>query len=170
MPSADISAYLRSLQEKTGWSVQDWSDASGIPVNTVVRVLSGKTENPLFDTVSALVRSAGGSLDELAGIAREISPLPPQQPEHSEDAWRIVERYIETLKDGVSARDLKIAAAEAREKKLQQKIARRNALIGLFMFVFGFFLAWDLLDPNYGFFYRVFAAYHPSDLSMVVKG
>lgn len=170
MSGSDISAYLQSLREKTGWSVQDWSDASGVPVNTVVRVLSGKTENPLFDTVAALVKAAGGSLDELAGIVREIPPLPSPQPEHSEESWRIVERYIETLKDGVEARDKKIAAAEARERKLQQKIARRNALIGLFMFVFGFFLAWDFLDPNYGFFYRVFAAVHPSELSMIVKG
>ena len=33
-----------------------------------------------------------------------------------------------------------------------------TALLGLFLFLFGALLAWDLSDPRYGFFYRVISA------------
>lgn len=33
-----------------------------------------------------------------------------------------------------------------------------TAVLGLFLFLFGALLAWDLSDPRYGFFYRVISA------------
>ena len=58
--------FLKELKEKSKLTTKQISDISGIPESTISRILSGQTDNPTFDTVSALVKAMGGSLDELA--------------------------------------------------------------------------------------------------------
>ena len=58
---------------------QQLADLAGIPVGTINRIMEGQTDNPSFDTICALVRAMGGSLDELTGIrptADAPDPLP----------------------------------------------------------------------------------------------
>lgn len=74
MPSSKaISEYLNRLKDERGWTAQRWSEESGVPAQTVSRLLNAQTDAPGFDTVAALVKSAGGSLDDLAGIPRPVS-------------------------------------------------------------------------------------------------
>lgn len=74
-----ITQMLKQMKEERKLTVKQISQASGIPESTISRVLSGHTDNPGFDTVSAIVRAMGGSLDEIIGIQpskkAEIQPL-----------------------------------------------------------------------------------------------
>lgn len=74
-----ITQMLKQMKEERKLTVKQISEASGIPESTISRVLSGQTDNPGFDTVSAIVRAMGGSLDEIIGTKpskqSEIQPL-----------------------------------------------------------------------------------------------
>lgn len=65
-----IADYLRGLKEEKGWTAQAWAEASGVPTQTISRLLNAQTDAPNFDSVALLVKAAGGSLDELVGIVR----------------------------------------------------------------------------------------------------
>jgi transcriptional regulator with XRE-family HTH domain len=70
---------LRELKEKSGLTVQQISDKSGVQVSTISRIMSGQTDNPGFQTVCDLVEAMGGSLYDLTGQA----PPAPQEEHHS---------------------------------------------------------------------------------------
>lgn len=57
--------HLRAMKDASSMTAQQIADKSGVPVATVNRVLQGLTENPGFDTVYKLVKTMGGSLNDL---------------------------------------------------------------------------------------------------------
>ena len=70
-----VSQFLRNLKSEKHLTTQQIVEKSGVPLSTVSRVLSGSTDNPSFETICALVKAMGGSLDDLAGI-KPAAPAP----------------------------------------------------------------------------------------------
>ena len=70
--TSDIAAYLQALKDKNGWTIREWAERSGVPEGSISRVLTAQNDQPRFANLAALVKSAGGSLDELAGIAPTV--------------------------------------------------------------------------------------------------
>lgn len=60
-----IPAYLNTLKTQGNFTFETISNLSGIPEATVKNIFSGKTEDPRFETVSAIVKAMGGSLDAI---------------------------------------------------------------------------------------------------------
>ena len=72
--------YLKELKENCKLTTKQISSLSGVPESTISRILSGQTDNPTFDSVCAIVKAMGGSLDKLTEIhtdsnAEAASPL-----------------------------------------------------------------------------------------------
>ena len=63
--------YLNALKNKGNFTYETISNLSGIPEATVRNIFSGKTEDPRFETVSALVNSMGGSLDAIYAATKK---------------------------------------------------------------------------------------------------
>jgi transcriptional regulator with XRE-family HTH domain len=59
---------LVEMKRKSGLSTQQTADLSGVPLSTITRMLSGQTEEPTFSNIAKVVKTWGGSLDELVGI------------------------------------------------------------------------------------------------------
>lgn len=59
---------LKKLKVESKLTTKQISDLSGIPESTISRILSGQTDNPSFDTICAIVKAVGGSLDKLTDI------------------------------------------------------------------------------------------------------
>ena len=53
-----------------------------------------------------------------------------------------------------------VAKHEADVANLRKHSARKTVAIGAMLFLLGALLMWDLMDPHYGFFYRVFCGWH----------
>ncbi len=87
-----LSEELKSLKDKSNMTAQQIADKSGIPLSTVTRILSGRTQDPTFSVVSAIVAALHGSLDALVGID------PPDAPPSDE-------RLIRLYKEVISAKD-----------------------------------------------------------------
>jgi transcriptional regulator with XRE-family HTH domain len=68
----NVRQYILALKEAGSFSTNDISNLSGVPIETVKNILSGKTaKNAGFGTVAKLVISLGGDLNELIGYEKK---------------------------------------------------------------------------------------------------
>lgn len=166
MTSQDIADYLRKLQAAKGFSQQTWAEISGVPGYAVSRILTASIDAPAFAQVAALVKAAGGSLDELADNVQPVEDT----PQHAQDMIDQKERSIVYLKGQVAELKDEVAAEKSTVVKLRKGIAWRTAVLSVMMFVFGALLMWDLMDPRYGFLYRAILEPEGQSLLNIVKG
>lgn len=66
-----LTTYLNTLKTQGNFTVETIANLSGIPEGTVKNIFSGKTEDPRFETVSAIVKAMGGSLDAVYSVAKK---------------------------------------------------------------------------------------------------
>ena len=148
----NIAAYLRRIKERAGISSQEWSMRSGVSEATISRLLSGQNQSPQFYNVAQLVKSVGGSLDELANIPR-VPSAPP-----SDKALAHMIAMDKQREETVLYLQNQVTELQANAKHQHRLLVACTAVLGLFLFLFGALLAWDLSDPRYGFLYRVISA------------
>ena len=166
MTSQVIAEYLRKLQAERGFTQQAWADISGVPPYAISRLLSASTDAPAFAQIAALVKAAGGSLDELADNVQPVEDT----PQHAQDMIDQKERSIVYLKGQVAELKDEVAAEKSTVVKLRKSVAWRTAVLSVMMFVFGALLMWDLMDPRYGFLYRAILEPEGQSLLNIVKG
>lgn len=63
--------YLVALKETGSFSYEDIANLSGIPVQTVRNIYTGKTPDPRFATVAKIIISLGGDLNEIIGYEKK---------------------------------------------------------------------------------------------------
>ena len=63
--------YILALKEKGGFTSEIMANISGIPISTIRNICSGKTPDAHFSTISKLVISLGGDLNELIGYEKK---------------------------------------------------------------------------------------------------
>lgn len=63
--------YMLALKEAGGFSFEDIANQSGIPLQTVRNILSGKTPDARFGTIAKIVTSLGGDLNEIVGYEKK---------------------------------------------------------------------------------------------------
>lgn len=89
-----IAESLTEMKKEAGLSNRKLAELSGVPEGTVNKILSGNTMNPSVDTVEAMVRAMGKSMDELFGE--------PETPEMIQTA--VIDHYsllIDSYKDQI---------------------------------------------------------------------
>jgi transcriptional regulator with XRE-family HTH domain len=62
-----LSSNIKKLRKQVGLSQDKLARLADIPYNTLVKIESGKSSNPTFETLSKLADVFGISIDELAG-------------------------------------------------------------------------------------------------------
>lgn len=62
-----LSANIKRLRKQNKLSQDKFARLADIPYNTLVKLESGKSSNPTFETLSKLSDALGISIDELAG-------------------------------------------------------------------------------------------------------
>ena len=63
--------YILALKNVGNFTFEDIANQSGIPLQTVRNILSGKTPDARFGTIAKLVISLGGDLNELVGYEKK---------------------------------------------------------------------------------------------------
>ena len=63
--------YILALKEAGSFSLEDIANVSGIPLQTVKNICSGKTPDAHFSTIAKIVISLGGDLNELIGYEKK---------------------------------------------------------------------------------------------------
>lgn len=68
----NVRQYILALKEAGNFSNNDIANLSGVPIETIRNILSGKTaKNAGFGTIAKLVISLGGDLNELIGYEKK---------------------------------------------------------------------------------------------------
>ena len=62
-----VREYILALKEAGNFTFEDIANLSGIPIQTIKNICSGKTPDARFATLAKLVISLGGDLNELVG-------------------------------------------------------------------------------------------------------
>ena len=119
--------YLLKLKTEKSLTNEQIADLSGVPMGTIVRILSGRTDNPYFSTIIDIVRAMDGSVDVMENL----------QP--SENAIRydpgdreLVNLYRETIRN--------------KERWLRFLV---GIILGVFVLLIGMVL-YDALSPMRG--------------------
>ena len=63
--------YLIALKDTGNFSYEDIANLSGIPVQTIRNIYTGKTPDPRFATVAKIIISLGGDLNEIIGYEKK---------------------------------------------------------------------------------------------------
>lgn len=63
--------YILALKEAGNFTFEDMANVSGIPLQTIRNICTGKTPDARFGTIAKLVISMGGDLNELIGYERK---------------------------------------------------------------------------------------------------
>lgn len=137
-----------------------------MPEQTIYRFLRMEIDLPGLYNVGMLVKVAGGSLDELAGIRRPAEA-------HTE---YVRQEHTEAL---LAEKDQRVAYLKERTAKLEAMVRRQRrakAVLGALAIVLGIMLTalvtWDLMEPRYGFLYRVTSLVHEAGWTLhgMIKG
>ncbi len=63
--------YILALKQAGNFTHEDMANISGIPLQTVRNICSGKTPDARFGTIAKIVISLGGDLNELVGYEKK---------------------------------------------------------------------------------------------------
>lgn len=151
-----ILNYLNALKNKGNFTFETISNLSGIPESTVKNIFTGKTEDPRFETVSAIVLSMGGSLDAIYTAAKkedvEANAVIAIKEAYEERIALIKEQYEHRLneKDKHYERLLFEAEKHIETIKLDKRWFRIGFVVSIF--IFALLCIAELLNPNLGWF------------------
>ena len=152
-----LTTYLNALKTKGNFTYENISNLSGIPEATVRNIITGKTEDPRFETVSAIVLAMGGSLDAIYTAAKhedvEANAVIAIKEAYEERISIIKETYEQRLaeKDKHHKAMLEEVEKHVATIKLDKKwfriasVASVVALIALFLFI-------EFMTPGHGWF------------------
>lgn len=63
--------YINDLKEAGKFTFEDIANLSGIPIGTIRNICTGKTPDARFGTITKIVISLGGDLNELVGYEKK---------------------------------------------------------------------------------------------------
>ena len=64
-----LSDELKTLKDESGLTLNQIAEQSGVPESTVTRIINGSTPDPSLSAAAAVVKTLGGSIDAIVGIA-----------------------------------------------------------------------------------------------------
>lgn len=64
-----LSDELKRLKEESGLTSRQIADKSGVPESTVIKMINGSTVDPSLSAAAAVIKTLGGSIDAIVGIA-----------------------------------------------------------------------------------------------------
>lgn len=66
-----VREYIIALRDSGNFTYEDVANLSGIPLQTVRNIFTGKTPDPRFATVAKIIISLGGDLNEIVGYDKK---------------------------------------------------------------------------------------------------
>ncbi len=93
---------IAEMRKTRGWTIDELSDRSGVPVSTIKKISAGITKRPNIETVKAIVHAMGFTLDDLDDGSvleeKKMSPSDATVPEEdiikdAADIYEAVEKF-----------------------------------------------------------------------------
>ena len=119
--------YLLKLKTEKSLTNEQIADLSGVPMDTIVRILSGRTDNPYFSTIIDIVRAMDGSVDVMENLQPSENAI-----RYDSGDRELVNLYRETIRN--------------KERWLRFLV---GIILGIFVLLVGMVL-YDALSPMRG--------------------
>ena len=151
-----LLTYLNTLKDKGNFTFEGISNLSGVPEATVKNIFSGKTSDPRFETVSAIVISMGGSLDAVYNATKkedvEANAVIAIKETFEQRLSDLKEHYEHRLTEKDKHYERLLAEAEKHIEtiKLDKRWFRLGFVVSVF--IFAMLCIAELLNPNLGWF------------------
>lgn len=151
-----LTTYLNALKTKGNFTYETISNLSGISEATIRNIFSGKTEDPRFETVAAIVIAMGGSLDAIYTATKtedvETNAVIALKETYAQRITDLKEHYEHSLneKDKHYERLLLEAEKHIETIKLDKRWFRIGFVVSIF--IFALLCVAELLNPNLGWF------------------
>ena len=98
-----IKEYITALKNAGNFTLEDIANLSGIPLATVRNIFSGKTPDARFSTVSRIIISLGGDLNELVGYEKkkeiEVNSTVSMKETYEMRIADLIKSYEERIED-----------------------------------------------------------------------
>ena len=128
-------AYILALKEKGNFTSEDIANLSGIPVPTIKNICSGKTPDAHFSTITKIVLSLGGDLNELIGYEKkkeiEVNSTVSLKETYEMRIADLINSYEQRIEDVKALCEMRIAdvqkSCEIRISDLKQNFEERLA-------------------------------------------
>ena len=95
--------YLNALKETGHFSYEDIANLSGIPVQTVRNIITGKTPDPRYGTVAKMIIAMGGDLNEIIGYEKkkeiEVNSTVSMKETYEMRIADLIKSYEERIED-----------------------------------------------------------------------
>ena len=149
---------LKNMKSEQNLTLQQISSASGVPISTVNRILSGQTENPSFRDVAAIVAAMDGSLDAITGLQKVEGENSQLLDSNVMQLLLTMQNYYTKALD--TTRQQYMREIESKDKQYRDMLADKNrwlrrlflCLIAMIA-VISFLLIIDFTNPAIGFFH-----------------
>lgn len=125
--------YILALKDAGSFTFEDIANVSGIPIQTIRNICSGKTPDARFGTVAKIVISLGGDLNELIGYEKkkeiEVNSTVSLKETYEMRIADIINSYEQRIEDVKALCEIRIAdvhkCCETRVADLKQNYEER---------------------------------------------
>lgn len=125
--------YILALKDAGNFTHEDIANISGIPLQTVRNICSGKTPDARFGTIAKIVISLGGDLNELVGYEKkkeiEVNSTVSLKETYEMRIADLIKSYEDRIEDVKALCELRIAdvqkCCEVRIADLKQNFEER---------------------------------------------
>jgi transcriptional regulator with XRE-family HTH domain len=108
-----VREYLTALKNAGNFTYEDIANLSGIPLQTVRNIYTGKTPDPRFATVAKIIISLGGDLNEIIGYEKkkeiEVNSTVSLKETYEMRIADLVKSYEERIEDVKAFCELRLA-------------------------------------------------------------
>ena len=108
-----IREYMTALKNAGNFTLEDIANLSGIPLPTIRNIYSGKTPDARFSTISKIIISLGGDLNELVGYDKkkeiEVNSTVSLKETYEMRIADLIKSYEERIEDIKELCEMRIA-------------------------------------------------------------
>lgn len=98
-----VSEYISALMKLGNFTYEDAANLSGIPAPTIRNIVSRKTPDARFSTISKIITSLGGDLNELIGYEKkkeiEVNSMVSLKETYEMRIADMIKSYEERIED-----------------------------------------------------------------------
>ncbi len=108
-----VKEYMDALKDSGSFTYEDIANLSGIPLQTVRNIFTGKTPDPRFATLAKIIISMGGDLNEIIGYEKkkeiEVNSTVSLKETYEMRISDLIKSYEERIEDVKAFCDLRVA-------------------------------------------------------------
>ena len=108
-----VKEYMLALKDSGSFTYEDIANLSGIPLQTVRNIFTGKTPDPRFATIAKIIIALGGDLNEIIGYEKkkeiEVNSTVSLKETYEMRIADLIKSYEERIEDVKAFSDQRVA-------------------------------------------------------------